>query len=80
MTKTIQLKPPISDENFVYVLEVSGSEYHVYHFHKQGKPGTLAFRYHHPRRRFEIAVMCGGHLPREQTLAMIREGLAETLN
>lgn len=53
-------KPNIRQEDYAFSVKVAGSMYDVYHFHKDGKPGTFAFR--KVGNKWEISILEAGHL------------------
>jgi len=62
----------IREQDFVFTVEVRGNKWDVYHFRKEGKPGTMAYR--KTASGWIIGIFCAGYLTTEQAVRKLEEG------
>lgn len=63
----------VRKEDYAFTVRRGDVAWDVYHFHKDDKAGTMAYR--KDGDRWIIDVFCAGHLDRDAVLAKIQSGL-----
>ncbi len=62
----------IREQDFAFTVEVRGIKWDVYHFRKESKPGTMAYR--KTDSEWTIGIFCASYLTTKQVVRKLEEG------